>query len=63
MLLLAAKIYGSDQPNSSRFASEVPSEIFIAATIQNFLLNYKNAPEMAVFNVADWVKKNHIDIV
>ncbi|EKV12316.1 AAA+ ATPase domain [Penicillium digitatum] len=48
---------------AGRFASEVPSEIFTAATIQIFLLKYKNAPEMAVSSAADWVKKNHTDIV
>ena len=40
---------------ASRFASEVPSEIFTAAAIQNFLLNHKDAPERAVSSAADWV--------
>jgi chaperone BCS1 len=45
------------------FASEVPSEIFTAAKIQNFLLKYQDTPEMAVSSAADWVKKNRTDMV
>jgi hypothetical protein len=48
---------------AGRFASEVPSEIFTAATTQKILLKYENAPEMAVSSAADWVKKKHTDIV
>ncbi|KAG0159434.1 hypothetical protein PDIDSM_6956 [Penicillium digitatum] len=43
---------------AGRFASEVPSEIFTAAAIQNFLLKHKDAPEIAVSSAADWVRKS-----
>ncbi|KAJ5971799.1 uncharacterized protein N7479_001717 [Penicillium vulpinum] len=45
---------------AGRFASEVPGKIFTAAAIQNFLLQYKDTPEMAISSAADWVEKSRL---
>lgn len=59
LFILFYKPFGVDKDElselASRFASKVPSEIFTAATIQNFLLNHKDAPERAVSSAADQI--------
>ncbi|OHE92567.1 hypothetical protein CORC01_12146 [Colletotrichum orchidophilum] len=37
------------------FSCQVPNNVFTPAQLQGFLLNYRNAPEMAVKSIAGWI--------